>query len=149
MTAMLAIGDLVAIGDLLTDLWFDVDHHDGVGVAELFVPEGSLTFDRATFTGQDEIRQVYRDRAAAGTRISRHVLTNLRVRTHGHDSAAVYSLMTLYADDGAFPSTAVTPVSVADVFDVVARTTGGWAFRSRSLQTLFRDPGARLAVPTE
>jgi SnoaL-like protein len=140
---------------LLTALWFDIDHGNGSAASSFFTADAELTFSRRTFRGTDEIDGVYRDRAARGPRVSRHLMSNFHVLRHEADTAEAVSALVLYAQDGKPPIPATVPVLIADVFDrfVPAGESHGqtrrWLIASRRIENCFLMPGDVLAVPTE
>lgn len=140
---------------LVTALWFDIDHGDGAAAAGFFTSDGELTFSRATFRGTDEIKDVYRDRAARGPRVSRHLMSNLHVLHAEPRLVEAVSALVLHAQDGVPPLPTTVPVLVADVFDRFVRVdqpgsaARRWLIASRRIENRFLVPGDVLAVPTE
>jgi hypothetical protein len=133
---------------LVTALWFEIDHGDGAAASAFFTADAELTFSRRTFRGTDEIDGVYRDRAARGPRVSRHVMSNLHVLRHEADLVDAVSTLVLYARDGEPPVPTTVPVLVADVVDRFVRGGDRWLIASRRIESRFLAPGAVLAVPT-
>ncbi|HWO58728.1 MAG TPA: nuclear transport factor 2 family protein [Umezawaea sp.] len=136
---------------LVTALWFEIDHGGGSAASGFFTADAELTFSRRTFRGTDEIDGVYRDRAARGPRVSRHVMANFHVLRHEAGVVDAVSVLVLHAHDGEPPVPTTAPVMVADVLDrfVRAGEPGGWLIASRRIESRFLAPGAVLAVPTE
>lgn len=138
---------------LVTALWFEIDHGDGAAVSGFFTADAELTFSRRTFRGNAEIDGVYRDRAARGPRVSRHLMSNFHVLRHETDLVDTVSALVLHAQDGAAPVPTTVPVLVADVFDRfvgVGEPNGRrWLIASRRIENRFLLPGDVLAVPTE
>jgi hypothetical protein len=135
---------------LVTALWFEIDHGDGSAASGFFTTDAELTFSRRTFRGTAEIDGVYRDRAARGPRVSRHLMSNFHVLHHGTDLVEAVSALVLHARDGETPVPTTVPVLVADVFDRFVRVDGDrWLIASRRIENLFLLPGDVLAVPTE
>jgi hypothetical protein len=139
---------------LVTALWYEIDHGDGSAASGFFTADAELTFSRRTFRGTDQIDSVYRERAARGPRVSRHLMSNLHVLRRQIDAVETVSALVLYAQDGtpAIPTT--VPVLVADVFDRFIRSRGPdgrtrWLIGSRRIENRFLVPGDVLAVPTE
>lgn len=144
----------VELSALVTALWFEIDHGDGSAASGFFTADAELTLSRRTFRGTDEIDSVYRDRAARGPRVSRHLMTNflvLRRETHFVDAV---SALVLHAQDGEGPMSTTVPVLVADVFDRFVRAgeqdrgARRWLIASRRIENRFLVPGDVLAVPT-
>lgn len=139
---------------LVTALWYEIDHGDGSAASIFFTPDAELTFSRRTFRGTDEIDGAYRDRAARGPRVSRHLVSNLHVLRHDGDQVEAVSALVLHAQDGGPPLPSTAPVLVADVVDRFTRVVGPdghprWLIASRRIEPLFLAPGDVLAVPTD
>ena len=138
-------GELLVV---VTALWFEIDHRDGSGASAFFTPDAELRFIDRAFRGAAEIDAVYRARTARGSRVSRHLVTNLHVVRADEASASVISALVLYADDGEPPRPTVAPLMVGDVVDEFVRTGDRWLISSRHVREMFRAPDSVLAVPT-
>jgi hypothetical protein len=150
---------------LVTDLWYEIDHHGGAAASRFFTADAELTFSRRTFRGTAAIDGVYRDRAARGPRVSRHLMSGFHILRHTTDAVEAVSALVLYAQDGEPPRPTTTPVLVADVLDRFVRSTEvrsgevrsgeadgperRWLIASRRIENRFLVPGDVLAVPTE
>jgi hypothetical protein len=140
---------------LVSALWFEIDHRNGAAAANFFTADAELTFSRRTFRGTAEIDGVYRDRAARGPRVSRHLASNLHVLRREAGAVDAVSALVLFARDGEPPIPATVPVLVADVFDRFVRPGApdralhGWLIASRRIESRFLLPGDVLAVPTD
>ena len=140
---------------LVTALWYEIDHGDGSTASGFFTADAELTFSRRTFRGTEQINGVYRDRAARGPRVSRHLMSNLHVLQQQVDTVETLSVLVLHAQDGTPPIPTTVPVLVADVFDRFVRSRGPdeqarrWLIASRRIENRFLVPGDVLAVPTE
>lgn len=140
---------------LVSALWFEIDHRNGAAAADFFTADAELTFSRRTFRGTAEIDRVYRDRAARGPRVSRHLASNLHVLRREAGAVDAVSALVLFARDGEPPVPATVPVLVADVFDRFVRPATpdraphGWLITSRRIESRFLLPGDVLAVPTD
>ena len=132
---------------LLTDLWFDIDHHGGEHAHHFFTADAELRFSGALFTGAEQIAAVYAGRRARGPRVSRHLITNLRLDDVQAESVDATSSLLLFGDDGVAPRPTTTPAMVGDVTDELVRRAGGWLIRSRRITYLFIEPTTELAVP--
>ncbi|WNV88963.1 nuclear transport factor 2 family protein [Umezawaea sp. Da 62-37] len=138
------------LSTLVTALWFEIDHGGGSAASGFFTADAELTFSRRTFRGTGEIDGVYRDRAARGPRVSRHLMSNFHVLHHEPGRVDAVSALVLYAQDGEPPVPTTVPVLVADVFDRFVLLGGaGWLIASRRIENRFLLPGDVLAVPTE
>jgi hypothetical protein len=140
---------------LVSALWFEIDHRNGAAAAGFFTADAELTFSRRTFRGTAEIDGVYRDRAARGPRVSRHLASNLHVLRREAGAVDAVSALVLFARDGEPPVPSTVPVLVADVFDRFVRPGApdraphGWLIASRRIESRFLLPGDVLAVPTD
>src|SRR5436305_8103201 len=99
-----------------------IDHRDGLGVAELFTPNGVYDMSNNVYHGQAEINGFYESRKARGRRAARHVFTNLRLLPENADRAIGTVILTLYAHDGE-PPYPTTRLLIADYNDVYVRTS--------------------------
>lgn len=135
--------------DIVTALWFEIDHREGRRAASFFVSDAELRIFTQTFRGTAEIEEIYTQRAANGPRVTRHVVTNMHITSAETDRASAVAIVTLFAEDGDAPRPTVTPTLVADVADVFERHGGGWLIRSRRIEPLFIAPATVLPVPTE
>ena len=140
---------------LVIALWYEIDHHAGTAAAGFFTDHAELTFSRRTFRGTDQIAGVYRDRAARGSRLSRHTMTNFHILEAQSDLVNAVSVLVLHAHDGVPPLPTTAPVLVADVHDRFVRVDDSdgqashWLIASRRVENRFLAPGDVLAVPTE
>ena len=100
---------------LNVELWYRVDHQNGVGVAELFCEDGVYSVPGGRNAGRAAIDASYVARAARGPWVSRHVHSNLRLTIESPTRAHGVSILTLWARDGEAPLALVLPVSVSDV----------------------------------
>lgn len=137
-----------AMLDVVTRLWFEIDHAAGARASSFFTPDAILTFDQRTFTGTAEIDAVYATRAARGARVSRHLVTNLVVVRSDAASASTVSSMLLFAQDGEAPHLTTEPAAVGDVLDELVLRDGRWLIASRTIRMLFLASDDALAVPT-
>lgn len=133
--------------EVVTALWFDIDHQDGTSASGFFLPDGEVRFGDRAFRGTAEIDALYAARAGRGPRVSRHVVTNLHVTSTGPGTASAVSIVILFAEDGEPPRPAVTPAMVGDVTDVFEQRESRWLIRSRRIEQHFIAPATVLAVP--
>jgi hypothetical protein len=123
-----------------------IDHGDGVGVAELFMPEGIYDISNRVFRGRVEIDGFYTSRKARGRRAARHIFTNLRLVPVNADRVTGSVILTLYAYDGEPPYPAA-PILIADYDDVYVRDSkGNWCYEHRKIVPIFGDVPV-LAAP--
>jgi hypothetical protein len=135
---------------VITAVWYEIDHTDGEGVSAFFSSDATLTISRATARGTSEIDALYAARHARGPRVSRHCVTNVHVLEVDTTSALAISTLLLYAEDGDAPRHRMAPVLVADVEDTFVRDDGHWLIQRRHIKTQFQpEDGGGLAVSTE
>ena len=136
----------IALHDLVNEFAHRVDFGPAETVADLFVEDGWYAWGEKRSAGREAIREVYRQRAARGTRTARHLCTNLRVSMVSDTQAQGQSIWLIFAEDGPPPHPAM-PLLVADVTDVYVRQDGQWLFQSRQLHDVFVAPDRRPVLP--
>ncbi|NEA36715.1 aldolase/citrate lyase family protein [Streptomyces sp. SID13031] len=132
---------------LITDVWFEIDHTDGSAVADRFTADASLTITGAALRGRVEIDEFYASRHARGPRVSRHCVTNVQLLEVGERSATAISALILYAEDGEAPRRQMHPALVADVHDEFVRVDGRWLIHDRRIVAQFLPEKSTLTVP--
>jgi uncharacterized protein (TIGR02246 family) len=135
--------------DIITAIWYDIDHRDGSRVSRCFWPDGTLLFSERPVRGRDAIDAAYAARVARGPRLSRHVVSNVHLAELTEDTARVVSTFRLYAADGHPVAPNTEPLTVNDCIDDFRRTKdGAWLIEHRAMVHLFVRPDAVFAVPT-
>jgi hypothetical protein len=117
----------LAIDALNAEFAWRVDHQDGHGVAELFLPDGRYGRENGVCSiGREAIAAAYAGRRSRGPRTARHLFTNLRLVFDPAMSGRVRgtTTMLLFADDGLPPLPAV-PLAVSDFEDEYVLDTDG------------------------
>lgn len=135
------------LGVLLTAFWYEVDQNRGAVASSYFTPDAVLRFEDASFRGTAQIDAVYQGRAARGSRVSRHIITNLHLLESEGDGVRAISTLLLFADDGEPPRPTTSPTLIADVWDEFEYHNGKWLISSRWIRNLFLGSSADLAVP--
>lgn len=82
MLGMLDSNDLAlwcALNRLISNYWADVDENGGQTAHEFYVPEGLYAIGNNRFEGQEQIQAFYA-RRRYGTVMTRHLVSNVRVR---------------------------------------------------------------------
>lgn len=133
------------VTDLLVDFWYDVDHNEGAGAHLFFTQDGELSFDAASFAGREAIADFYRRRAARGPRVSRHVVSNVRLMPISADIVEVDSVLCLFSRAGVATRPGAIPASVTDVHDRLQVSAAGLLIARRTYQLVFTSPES---VPT-
>ena len=128
----------------------DLDH---ARLADLFVDD--CIFARPLdpqypYHGRAAVHAIFRDRAP---RLTRHVMTNIRIQVDSHDRAHGNSYVTMISSPNADRS---APREGEGIFfgafdDVFVRTTAGWKFKERhgSVALYQGGPLPILPVPTD
>ncbi|MEP6660968.1 MAG: nuclear transport factor 2 family protein [Acidimicrobiales bacterium] len=124
---------------LNVEFWYRVDQQNGEGVADLFCEDGAYSVPGGRNAGRAAIAESYVKRAARGPRVSRHVLSNLRLTLESPTLAHGVSTLTLWARDGEAPLAITLPVSVSDVHDTYIKGDDGvWRIQHRHITAAFR-----------
>jgi ketosteroid isomerase-like protein len=125
---------------MLADYWHDVDHEWGHNAHLFYTQDGVFqnSVGRAR-AGHEEIKDFYNGRHARGARISRHLVSNLRVVCTGPGQATASWVLSLIASDGEPVLPSEPPILVADVVDCCERGPDGrWLIAHRNISALFK-----------
>ena len=129
--------DKAAIVELNAYFAWLIDHREGHGVAELFVADGRYGYDDIWCKGRQEIEDFYERRRKPGTRISRHIFSNVWVFVESETRARSHSILTLFATDGD-PTSSASPISIIDYIDELIKLENGvWRYRERRVSPVF------------
>ncbi|MBL0919946.1 MAG: nuclear transport factor 2 family protein [Hydrogenophaga sp.] len=127
------------IQSALIEYWHDVDTNWGARAHEFYTEDGSYTTSARTRQGRAVIAEFYSSRRDRGARISRHLVSNVRVQVQDDTHATCSWVLVLYAADGEPVLTAEVPNLIADCHDVLVREADGqWRCASRRLVPLFK-----------
>jgi hypothetical protein len=134
----------------MIDYWYEVDLKGGAGVSEMYVEDGIFHGGPGKpLVGRAAIEQFYTWRTNRGARTSRHVITNFRADFTDETHATTYSVMLLYAADGAPILPTAPPIMITDLIDRCVKCEDGkWRYLERSFVPLFMG-GAPPTVPPE
>ena len=113
-----------------------IDHRAGAGVSALFTPDGVYGYTGFEMHGREAIDAFYRERAARGKRLSRHLFSPARLALEDDGTIAAWSTLTLYAADGEAPHGA-SPIALMDYADRLVIADGALRFRRRWVTLLF------------
>jgi hypothetical protein len=98
-----------AIAALITEFCRRVDAGEGDRVAELFIPDGSISAPHFAANGQTEIHEFYSKRAVPGARLTMHLCTNLAVSpVESGYAARAYSMVISGAPPAPFQGARIT-----------------------------------------
>ena len=126
-----------AIGDLVVEHSWLIDHGYADSVPELYTDDASLLGIGEDLVGRDAIAEWSRRRVAMRDRTSRHVCTNLRLTATAPDRAAGTVLLTLYRHDGEAAGPPL-PLLVGEFDDRYERGADGrWRFAERRFSSVF------------
>jgi hypothetical protein len=134
----------------MIDYWYEVDLKGGAGVSEMYVEDGIFHGGPGKpLVGRAAIEQFYTWRTNRGARTSRHVISNFRADFADETHATTYSVMLLYAADGAPILPATPPIMITDLIDRCVKCDDGkWRYAERTFVPLFMG-GAPPTVPPE
>jgi hypothetical protein len=140
LTDLERISIRLALEDLNTDFVHFLDHGNLDALIELFCEDAIYTHGQRRSAGRAEIAELFRKRAASGSRTSRHIYSGLRLSIASARSAHGTSVCLTFAADGAPPLPA-KPLLVADFVDVYRCCEDSrWRFQSRNIRRIFVDP---------
>lgn len=133
----------------MADYWYEVDLKGGAGVSQMYTEDGIFHGGGKPLVGRAAIEQFYTWRTNRGARTSRHVITNFRAEFADETHATTYSIMLLYAADGAPILPTAPPIMITDLIDrCVKGADGKWLYAERTFVPLFMG-GAPPTVPPE
>lgn len=122
---------------LLAEWCHCIDSGRAVEAIDLFTDDASQTLAGSTSTGREAIRQGLMRRQALSERMSRHLVSNLRLLAapDREDRLGATWVLTLYRSDE--PQRPAVPRLVADVQDDYARVDGCWRIARRIVTPVF------------
>jgi hypothetical protein len=133
----------------MIDYWYEVDLKGGAGVSEMYVEDGIFNGGGKPLVGRAAIEQFYTWRTNRGARTSRHVIANFRADFQDETHAITYSVMLLFAADGAPILPTAPPIMITDLIDRCVKCDDGkWRYVERTFVPLFMG-GAPPTVPPE
>jgi hypothetical protein len=136
---------------LILDFVHRLDLGDPASVAELFTEDGVWEWpppgDGRRFAGRDALRTYFASRPA--DRLSRRIMSNVRVTPTSPDTAQATSYFTTYRVDGHTGAMVPPgpPVQVGHYEDVFRRVDGDWLLASRTLLLPFGGDTPRAPKP--
>jgi ketosteroid isomerase-like protein len=129
-----------ALEDLNADFVHFLDHDKVEDLIDLFCDDAIYTHGERQSHGRHEIAELFRKRAASGTRTARHIQSGLRLEIDSASQASGTSVCLTFAGDGPPPLPA-KPLLVADFFDFYRLCDDGrWRFQRRDIRRIFVDP---------
>jgi hypothetical protein len=138
-TAQSAAERLLAIVEceqLSVSYGYFLDFVDADALANLFEEKAVWKTSTQTYNGREAIRNFWAAQKARPYQ-TRHIVTNTRVVLSDADHASGTAYLTMYRYDPANPETIkLEPVSIGVFQDEYVRTSDGWRFHSRKLETV-------------
>lgn len=129
-----------ALRDLNADFCYYLDHHETDRLIDLFTEDAIYTHGERRSEGRNVIGELFRERAASGTRTARHLQSGLRFRIVDENSATGYSVCMTFAADHLPPITPATPHLVADFIDEYELCADErWRISRRHIERIFTD----------
>ncbi|MGH3631385.1 MAG: nuclear transport factor 2 family protein [Sciscionella sp.] len=126
---------------VVIESWYELDNRGGRRLAEFFTPDGVFDLGTARFEGRKAIAAAMDARATRGPRVTRHLLSNLRVVRIDETHGVVTSVLQLYGADGHPPLPIASPTAIGDIEDIFVRNTSEtWLLSSRVFSAIFTDP---------
>jgi len=136
MMEELPAAEALAVVSACERLNLDYSHHADSGRmdewAQLFAEDGELIFFGQTHSGRVAIK------AAGGTDVTLHVITNIRIEPLSADEAQGTAYVTTYVNPADGAAGGVTPVAVGTYDDRYRRTPEGWRFARRTFEPFAR-----------
>lgn len=133
----------VELSQLAAEYWYRVDHPGAGDVAELYTVEGVMQVGDFRLCGRGEIREFFRKRnEAVPVRTTRHLCTNLLVRSGNDGTVNVHSLVTVFQGVGHLPLDSAPPSAIVDFLDIYESEGSTWQIRHRSGVAVFIGNGA-------
>ena len=131
----------IALEDLNTAFTHHLDHNEVDALVDLFTDDVLYTHGARRSDGRAEVERLFRNRAAAGPRTSRHLYSGLKLDIESRERATGTSVCMTFGQDGLPPLAPALPILVADFNDVYVRCGDGrWRFRERHIERIFVDP---------
>src|SRR5690606_31351211 len=121
LTALERIEIRLELEDLNTAFTYCLDHNDVDGLVDLFTEDVLYTHGARRSEGRAEVERLFRNRAAAGPRTSRHMYSGLKLDIESRDRATGTSVCMTFGQDGLPPLAPALPILVADFNDVYVR----------------------------
>lgn len=143
MNTGLSTTEVSQLADLNAEYWLRVDRPAQGSVAELYNKTGQMVFGDFKASGRREIQEFFTARnSRVPPRVTRHVSTNIRIRSEGDGKARIHSIVSVYAGIGDLPIVGCMPVTILDFEDVCDNTSAGWLYSQRCGKAIFIGPGA-------
>ena len=138
------------IKDRWIDYWDDVDRNNARDALTFYTRDCIYQMADIRMEGPEAVAAYYAYRNQRGSRVVRHIVSNLRVTLHSGETASLRGLLCAYAADGPPVLPVILPVIVADTDCEFIRTSTSdvWKMRSHKLTALFADNTRLLRPPT-
>ena len=121
--AAVTYSERAAIEQLLSNFAWHADRGEGVSLAGLFMPDGTLVVGGQELHGRERIAADCHRRGIGTTRKTRHVWSNLRITRREADTLETTAIqLTIEQTDPSLPD---AQVRVNDLFDTLRRDSAG------------------------
>jgi 3-phenylpropionate/cinnamic acid dioxygenase small subunit len=136
-------GDRCRITDIIHRYFWLADHGHAEQIAGLFAQHGRLIFSESApkpgvLTGRPEIATAMLARSKQTHVTTRHVVSNIMMRSRDAMTIEASSLLTLYRSED--ESRDSYPKSIADIEDVFVREGDEWRIGQRTIDPIFNRP---------
>jgi SnoaL-like domain len=149
MNALRHVNDMetwVALQQLESDYWYEVDFNGGKAVHELYVKDGVFIVGDNRFEGEQGIRSFYEWRCRRSQGTTRHLISNSIVLAREGARAQWFCSVLVYQG----PRRAATinhPALLADVkADCVLGDDGLWRYACRTVEPVLLGPQTPLSL---
>ena len=123
----------------LSAYWHDVDTKHGANAHLAFIEGGVFATSLREYSGREAIQEFYRARHGKGPRVSRHLVTNLRMEMIEPERRNWRWILILHAADGEAILPSEPAIMIADVEDEAVRDSDGvWRLKSRRITPQFK-----------
>jgi SnoaL-like domain len=124
-----------ALNQLVASYWADVDENGGRQAHEFYLSDGLYAIGDNRFEGKQKIEAFY-TRRRAGTVMTRHLISNLRLLRQEEPRARIGGIMTLYRAEGRSAFQRARPPAMIADFEAQCSLTDDrlWRFRSHVLR---------------
>lgn len=125
----------------MAEYWARVDCVSKSEVADLYTEQGSMQLGALVVEGRKNIAEFFKDRnrqQLETSRLTRHLMSNLRLEISADNRVVVHSLLCIFAGSGDLPLVSDTPSTIADFKDVLVKDSSGqWLVETKTSSIVF------------
>lgn len=125
-----------AIEELVIEHGWLIDRRERSSVPELYTEDCVVRGYGPLLEGREAVRGWLEERERGSDMVTRHVVTNLRLRRTGPDTVAGEASLLFYVGPSGSES-GVLPASVGSYTDVYRELDGRWYIQERTVERLF------------